>query len=553
MRSKFLLTGLLLFGAVGLTAQDYDPFFPKPSYFKRHFGTVSPKVELQNPVHLDDFAVGGKLELSLKNYLQLVMANNPDISIQVVSVEIQKDAITRAFAIFDPLATARFTTTRQENPSSSALNGATVLNTLNQPLSLSYSQLLPAGTSYNVQFGNTRLSTNASFATYNPSNSSNLNFNITQPLLRGRGAWFTRLPITIARSKLKSSQYSLEDQVIQLISAAEVTYWSAVSAHETLRVQEEALALADTALKRSNRELELGAISSLEIYQPEANYATAQIAVVQARYNVQNAESALRRQMGADADPKYRDMPMVLTESVAPPTETTAFDKEALVERALRRRPDLRSQNETVGGDDLAIAQANNALLPNLSLTAQYGALGQGGTFYDRQNIFLADGTQNTIVSVTPGGFGNAFTQMFGFGYPTYGFGLTLQLPIRDRNAAANLADAVVNKKLDALHGRSIERTIRLQVLQAITQVENSKASVELAKVARDLAQKRVDADQKRYELGTTTIFFVLASQNDLVTAESALVRESINYRINLMTLLQRTGELLDERGIQIQ
>ena len=62
-----------------------------------------------------------------------------------------------------------------------------------------------------------------------------------------------------------------------------------------------------------------------------------------------------------------------------------------------------------------------------------------------------------------------------------------------------------------------------------------------------------VDAEQKRYELGTTTIFFVLAAQNDLTTAESVLVRESINYRRNLLQLSQRTGELLDERGISIQ
>ena len=65
---------------------------------------------------------------------------------------------------------------------------------------------------------------------------------------------------------------------------------------------------------------------------------------------------------------------------------------------------------------------------------------------------------------------------------------------------------------------------------QAISQVESSKASVDLAKVARDLAQKRVDAEQKRYELGTTTIFFVLAAQTDLTTAESTLVRESTNF-----------------------
>ena len=96
-------------------------------------------------------------------------------------------------------------------------------------------------------------------------------------------------------------------------------------------------------------------------------------------------------------------------------------------------------------------------------------------------------------------------------------------------------------------------KNVRLQVLQAISQVESSKASVDLAKVARDLAQKRVDAEQKRYELGTTTIFFVLAAQTDLTTAESTLVRESINYKLNLLQLSARTGDLLDERGIKIQ
>jgi len=89
-------------------------------------------------------------------------------------------------------------------------------------------------------------------------------------------------------------------------------------------------------------------------------------------------------------------------------------------------------------------------------------------------------------------------------------------------------------------------------VLNAINQVENSRASVKLAQIARDLAQKRVDAEQKKYELGTTTIFFVLAAQNDLTQAESALVTQSVSYRRNLLVLQQRTGELLAERGVVV-
>jgi outer membrane protein TolC len=89
-------------------------------------------------------------------------------------------------------------------------------------------------------------------------------------------------------------------------------------------------------------------------------------------------------------------------------------------------------------------------------------------------------------------------------------------------------------------------------VLTAINGLENSKAGVRLAQIARDLALKRQDAEQKKYELGTTTIFFVLQAQGDLTAAESALVTQSVNYRRNLMLLQQRTGELLTDFGIRL-
>gem|GEM_PF-5797793 len=66
------------------------------------------------------------------------------------------------------------------------------------------------------------------------------------------------------------------------------------------------------------------------------------------------------------------------------------------------------------------------------------------------------------------------------------------------------------------------------------------KASVELARKARDLARKRVEAEQKKYELGTEQIFFVLTAQGDLSTAESALLTQMINHRLNQLALYRQ-------------
>jgi outer membrane protein len=545
---KLAATILLGFVPFAQAADDY-PFFPQPGYFKKYLARPVTGFELGPPVQFEDYVVDSKLELSVKSFLNLVMANNPNVSIQKLTVAVSDDAITRALGMFDPLASAGFSTTRSLTGSTSAVNGAATLDALSQPLNLGVQQLLPSGAIYNINYSDFKSSTNSEFATINPSYTSSLSINFSQPLLRGRGSFITKLPITIARSRLRAAQYTFQDQLIQIVLAAEQQYWAVVGARENVRVAEEGLKLADTALTRAKKELELGASSPLDIFQPEQSYANAQLALTQARYALEQNENALRMQMGADLDPKFRSMPIVLTEPVTPPP-ASAMDKEKLVAQAIAYRQDLKSTRQAIAVDDLLIKQANDQLRPNLALTGQYGTSGTGGPQFILQNTF-SGGAQ--IVNVIPGGVGDALSQMFGFGLPTYGFGLTLTLPLKNRVAASNLADASVNKKMDAFRVRAAEQGVRLQVLNAISNLESSRASVELAKTARDLARKRVEAEQKKYELGIDTIFFLLTAETDLTTAESQLVTQTINYRLNELALLRSAGTLLDERGIAVQ
>jgi outer membrane protein len=525
------------------------PRFPQKEFFRRMYITPPTKMELRPPARLRDFVIDGKLELSLKNYVDLVMANNTDIEIQRATVELQQNAITRAYSIFDPLFTANFTTQRTKSPSSSALDGTATLNQLSQPATFAYNQLLQSGTQINVGFGASKLSTNSSFSTFNPSINSNFSFGFSQPLLRNRGGLITKLPITIAKSRLRASQWGLEDSLITLLTTSENAYWNLVGGRETLRVREKALELNAEALKRSRRELELGAISPLDIYLPEANYASAEIAVSQARFSLQQLEDIFRRQLGVDLDPEVRKLPVNLTESVLPPANAAEIDREGSVARAISIRQDLKAAQQNLSIDDLSIKSAVNGLRPDFALTGNYSSTGRGGTYYQRSNVF--GGGQ--VVDIIPGGFGDSLDQVFGFGFPIYQVGLRLRLPLRDRAAAANFADALVNKKLDTLRVRTVEQQVRLDVLTAASQVESSKASVRLAIVNRDLAQKQLDAEQKKYDLGTTVIFFVLDAQQRLVNAEADLVNQSVGYRRNLLTFLNATGELLTERGVTVR
>ena len=90
-------------------------------------------------------------------------------------------------------------------------------------------------------------------------------------------------------------------------------------------------------------------------------------------------------------------------------------------------------------------------------------------------------------------------------------------------------------------------------MLNAVNQVESSKSAYVLAVKSRDFAQLRLDAENKKYELGTSQQFLVLQAQTDLITAESNVVSQAVNYKRNILNMLQTTGELLQERGVVVQ
>jgi len=91
---RTFLTGILL--TAGAFAQVSS--FPKPNYFRETFQKARTTVTINDPVKLRDFVVDGKLELSLRHFIELVMANNTDIQVQFLTVEQPKNAIQSAMA-----------------------------------------------------------------------------------------------------------------------------------------------------------------------------------------------------------------------------------------------------------------------------------------------------------------------------------------------------------------------------------------------------------------------------------------------------------------------
>ncbi|MCL4783274.1 MAG: TolC family protein [Bryobacterales bacterium] len=516
------------------------PIFGTPAYFERALGRHEVKVEIQPTRGFEDYVVDKKLRLTLPSYLDLVLANNTGIALQKVLLETPKNAIQRAMAFLDPTVSGSFSATRTKSPATTENEGANIVSSLTQPTNLGYQQRFLTGTQLNTSMNVGRTSSNNQLQFFNPTLNSRFAINLSQPLLRNRGVFVNKIPILIARNALKTSEFQFENQVINLLAQAESAYWDYLEARENLRVQQAALDLRSESLKRAQRELELGAIPELDIFQPQADFAQAEVNLTQARFRLARTEDALRQQMGIDLNPDLRSVPIEIVDTITPPSATERIDREEYVNAALQNRPDLLQQRQQLVSNDLSIKQTSNQLRPDLSLNLQYAGSARGG----RQ---FRNGIADSI------GLWNMLGSTLAFDFPTYAFGIQLTLPLRDRRAAADYADSLVQKKSTMLQIRQLEQTVRLDVLNAINNLDASKESVRLASIARDFAQKRLEAEQKKYNLGTTTLFFLQSAQTDLITADQRVVTERINYNRNRLNMLRLTGTLLNERGVVLR
>jgi len=539
LRSLPALAGLLL---IPLTAAAQT--FPTPDYFRKVMLRPQSPAQVPGPEGLRDFVKEGKLRLNVADTIKLVLANNTDVRINRLALETSQFSLIRSYTSFDPVLTASFGSTRSTNPTASQIDGAPILSSLGQTSRAGWSQNFQTGTNVGINFTASRSVTNSSFSTFNPSLSANLNFTVSQPLLRNRGLFPNRAPIVIAQRNLRQTRANFEAQVSTSIQAAVDLYWGVIQARENLKVLQRSLELAEATYAQNKRALELGALPPLDIYRSESQVASRRVAVIQAEYALKQTEDDFRRTIGADLDPQIRALDLDLIEKAEPMGELATMDAAEALQRALVRRPELEALRQTLANDDTNLRLAHNSMQPDLNLTAFFTSNGLGGNRLDT--------SVTPPVIIAQGGLGDAFDQIGSWNFPSYGFTLSLRLPIRNRAAEADRGNALVSKRRDLYQLRSREQAIELEVRNAVHNLESAKLSMAASRIARDTAQKNLEAEQKKYELGVQTIFFVLDAQTGLAQAEQSLLQSQVSYQRALTALDRSMGDLLERHRIQI-
>jgi outer membrane protein TolC len=94
---------------------------------------------------------------------------------------------------------------------------------------------------------------------------------------------------------------------------------------------------------------------------------------------------------------------------------------------------------------------------------------------------------------------------------------------------------------------QQLKNAALLDVRNTYIALEQDRARVQAASKARELQQQTFDAEQKRYQLGASTVYNVILTQRDLISAQGAELRalaDLVEAKANYERAVGRTLEV---------
>jgi outer membrane protein TolC len=596
--------------------------FPNPiaPYQQRQI----PAPNLTNTPRIEDLLRNGKLMLSMNDAIALALENNMDIAIQRYNLSIADTDILRSKAgavtlgvntgvvqntpggatgglgttvgtgpggtsagaggaaaglggivssslglgptitSFDPIITGNLQMDRSYVQSSSIFTPLPVTNANTATANFLYNQGFQWGTNMSIGFNNTHTTTDNPTSTYTPFINSGFQFRLTQHLLQGFGFAPNSRFIKIAKNNREISDVVFRLQVITTVDQVENIYWDLVNAYENVKVQQDALALAQKTLSDNKKQVEIGTLAPIEVVRAQSQVATSQQTLTVAQTNLELQQLLMKNALSRTLeDPALIEAEVIPTDTTLLPAQEPVTPSQDLINNALSGRPELAEARMNLTNTAISNKAIRNNLLPSVDLFAYYGGTGIGGNVSPGlppcgpneppfSFCFNPANAAPPFRTSTKVSYANALSQLVDSTSPDKGVGVTVSIPIRNRSAQALQIRSQLEYRQAQMRLQQIENQIRIEVRNAQFALQQNRAAVDAARAAEELAEQSLDAEQKKYALGASTTTLVLQQQSALTQAKSNLVSALTTYEKARVELDRASGQLLEHNSIDL-
>lgn len=461
------------------------------------------------------------LKLTIEDVRAATLANNLDLKVEILNPAIAQQEVNAAQAKFESVFFANAGRTVNDSPVTLGTEGSQ--NTFDN-FNMGVNIPLKTGGNVTVQLPISKQETNNTFALLNPAYATNLQFSISQPLLRNAGVNVNTnsIRVTTYQGKIVDARTKLE--AIRILAEAERAYWRLYAAKRELQVRQEQYELAVTQLEAATRRVNAGDTAPIEITRSQSGVAQTLQGIIIASSAVQRFQRDLKRIINRSDLPINGETAIDIGTDPAP--VSFDLDGDALAEFAVANRMEMLEQELQIAIAATNVDFARNQKLPLVTLDYAYGINGLGSSY------------------------GRAFNQMPNHSFEDWSVGLNAQVPIGNEAAKAFYQQAIL-ERLQRLASKSArELSIRLEVYDALEKLQEDWQKILAARQSSILAARTYEAEQRQFNVGVRTSTDVFDAATSLADAQSQEVLALADYQIAQIDIAFATGTLLGRERV---
>src|SRR5262245_59621173 len=534
---------------------------------------------------------GKIVKWTLRDAILAAYEKNVDIELEKENVRMIQYDLIAAQGFYDPTVTSTTLYNSFGRATAQRDQGLQQGNTLTSK-SLGYNfgatkNLERWGGILQADFFNTRVSSNQSALNteYRPA----FSLQFTQPLFKGFGIDQARRQIRVTKRRLDLTDAQFRAKLIDIILQVQQAYWNLSLAIKNEELERDSVRLAETFLNNVKRQVDVGTQAPIEAVSAAADLEQRRQAVFLAMNQVGQAENALKNLTASGEKDELWSSAIDPVESfdIKQPITIPVADA---IKLAHENRPEIRQASLSKEINKIEIDFARNQAKPQINLFATYRTDGLGGTaplisssncssasrFTDPVSgqlvcAAVVPGIQSgaivPVINTMPfattqiqpiadrfiGGYGTALGNMFKNQFRTWTIGVDISLPLRNRQAKAQLGKALeADRQLD-LQTRVLMQNIEVEVRNAVQSVEMAKMRIDAAEAATKYARQQLEGEQKKFEAGLQAVYFVLQRQNQLSVALGSELQAQDDYNISVANLHSVMQTRLSNNSIEIK
>ncbi|CAM3101618.1 TolC family protein [Pseudomonas fluorescens] len=341
--------------------------------------------------------------------------------------------------------------------------------------------------------------------------SDGLDLALIQPLMRGAGWDATTAPLRLSRLSEQANRLNLKATVAQTISQIIATYRELLRAQEQLSIVQDALKRSNTLLEVNKALISAGRMAEFEIVQTEADIATQQLGVEEARNQLDTSRLALLRLLALDLSTPIRA-------SEALEAKPMVIDKRQAFNLAQTQQPEYLAALLGSQQADLNLVIAKDSGRWQVDLVA--GA-NQVRDAYSNSNSNIDNGNNHNRT------------------WNSYA-GVQVQIPIGDISTRQAEVRARVNVEDQEIRIADARQELERNVNDVVRDLGTRWRQYEISQRAVELSRRKIEIEREKLSAGRSSNFQVLSFEADLRNAENAQLNALIAY-LNAQTQFDLT------------